>query len=221
MSTDASYPERGHVETGGPAAVRQVGDGQGGHVEIRKLSVGPMDNNCYVLVSGGEALLIDAANDAERILEAVEDLDVVTIMTTHGHQDHWQALAAVAEATGAEVVYHPADDDMIPVEADRHVDHGVELSFGSAGVRLIHNPGHTPGSTSVLLGESHVFTGDTLFPGGIGRTHSREEFDVAYEHVVEHLFSLPDDTWVYPGHGDDTTIGDERPSLEEWRERGW
>ncbi|WP_370328251.1 MBL fold metallo-hydrolase [Euzebya sp.] len=225
-----SYPENGHVEPGGATAIRTVSLPGGVDVEVRKLSVGPMDNNAYLLVSAGEALLIDAANDAERLLEEIGRADqpgpeagvrVVTIMTTHGHHDHWQALDAVAEATGAEVVVHAADADMVDREADRHVADGEALRFGEASVRLIHTPGHTAGSTSVLLGDRHLFTGDTLFPGGIGRTTSPEEFDTAYRSVTERLFILDDETWVYPGHGDDTTLGAERPHLEEWRERGW
>jgi glyoxylase-like metal-dependent hydrolase (beta-lactamase superfamily II) len=218
-----SYPPNGHVEAGGPAAVRTVTLPDGVEVEIRKLSVGPMDNNAYLLVEGGEALLIDAANDADRLLAEIEatGATVVAVMTTHGHGDHWQALSEVAAATEAEVVFHAADAEMIGRHADRHVEDGDVLTFGRASVRLIQNPGHTPGSTSVLLGDAHLFSGDTLFPGGIGRTTSPEEFDSAYRAVTERLFILEDETWVYPGHGDDTTLGAERPHLNEWRERGW
>lgn len=215
------YPDNGHVEPGGDMISRTVSTPEGLEVEVRKLSVGPMDNNVYVLVQGGRALLIDAANDAERILQAVADVDVRTIVTTHGHGDHWQALEAVATATGADVLHHRDDDAMIPVAATRLVDGGETLPVGEATVQLIHNPGHTPGSTSVLLAGTHLFTGDTLFPGGIGRTTSPEEFDSAYRAVTERLFILDDETWVYPGHGDDTTLGAERPKLDEWRERGW
>lgn len=218
-----TYPENGHVESGGAAARRTVTLEDGTEVVVRKQSVGPMDNNAYLLSSAGEGLLIDAANDAEALLATIADagVTVTTILTTHGHGDHWQALEAVASATGAAVVHHAADAEMIPVEASRHVDDGDVLTFGEASVRLIHNPGHTPGSTSALLGDRHLFTGDTLFPGGIGRTTSPEEFDSAYRAVTERLFILDDETWVYPGHGDDTTLGAERPKLDEWRERGW
>ena len=218
-----TYPENGHVESGGAAAQRPATLEDGTEVVVRKQSVGPMDNNAYLLSSAGEGLLIDAANDAEALLATVADagVTVTTILTTHGHGDHWQALEAVASATGASVVHHAADAEMIPVEASRHVADGDVLTFGEASVRLIHNPGHTPGSTSALLGDRHLFTGDTLFPGGIGRTTSPEEFDSAYRAVTERLFILDDETWVYPGHGDDTTLGAERPKLDEWRERGW
>ncbi len=216
------YPDNGHVESGGETISRTVTTPEGLEVEVRKLSVGPMDNNVYVLVQDGQALLVDAANDAERILQAVADVEVATILTTHGHGDHWQALEEVATATGAEVLHHRADDEMIPVAATRLVDGGEVLAVGGTTVELIHNPGHTPGSTSVLLAGTHLFTGDTLFPGGIGRTESPEAFGTAYESVTTRLFDrLPDETHVYPGHGDDTTIGTERPHLQEWRDRGW
>ncbi len=226
------YPDNGHVERGGPTAIRTVTLPDGVQVQIRKLSVGPMDNNAYLLVEGEEALLIDAADDAERLLEEIGRADepgpaagvhVVTIMTTHGHRDHWQALNEVAAATEAEVVFHAADADMIGRHAYRHVGDGDVLTFGRASVRLIHNPGHTPGSTSVLLGEQHLFTGDTLFPGGPGNTFGdADAFARIMDSLEAKLFGpLGDDVHVYPGHGDDTTLGAERPSLPEWRERGW
>jgi glyoxylase-like metal-dependent hydrolase (beta-lactamase superfamily II) len=229
---DMDYPTNGHVEAGGESAIRTVTLTGGTEVEVRKFSVGPMDNNAYLLVSEGEALLIDAANDADRIMDELgranrpgpdAGVTLKTIMTTHGHRDHWVALAAVAAATGADVVYHAADDDMIPRDADRHVEDGETLTFGKASVTLIHNPGHTPGSTSVLLGDRHLFTGDTLFPGGPGNTFGdADAFSQIMESLETKLFAdLDDDVWVYPGHGDDTTLGVERPNLAEWRERGW
>ncbi|CAN5390856.1 MBL fold metallo-hydrolase [soil metagenome] len=217
------YPDNGHVEPGGAAIRRTVSLPGGVDVEVRKLSVGPMDNNCYVLSHNGQALLIDAANDADRILTEVEGLVVCTIMTTHGHHDHWQALDDVADATGADVVFHADDASMIPREADRHVGDGDTIDVGDATVRLIHNPGHTPGSTSVLLGDTHLFSGDTLFPGGPGNTFGdAAAFDTIMESLETKLFAgLGDDVHVYPGHGDDTTLGAERHSLPEWRKRGW
>jgi len=215
------HPDNGHVESGGETISRTVTTPEGLEVEVRKLSVGPMDNNVYVLVQDGQALLVDAANDAERILQAVADVEVATILTTHGHGDHWQALEEVATATGAEVLHHRADDEMIPVAATRLVDGGEVLAVGGTTVELIHNPGHTPGSTSVLLAGTHLFTGDTLFPGGPGRTTNPDEFATIMRSLEDKLFVLPNDTHVYPGHGDDTTLGTERPHLQEWRDRGW
>ncbi|MBA2529610.1 MAG: MBL fold metallo-hydrolase [Euzebyales bacterium] len=213
----------GHVEPGGPAASRTVPTGEG-QVEIRKLSVGPMDNNAYVLVDtgSGAALLIDAADEADRLLAEVEGLDLTAIVTTHGHRDHWQALGPLADATGAPVWLHPDDASMVPRTADHGVADGEVLRFGAGSVRLFHTPGHTPGSTVLLLGDNHLFTGDTLFPGGPGRTTSSAEFRQIMDSIERRIFDpLTDDTWVYPGHGDDTTLGAERPHLGQWRERGW
>lgn len=197
----------------------------GRSVEIRKFSVGPMDNNVYLLSDSatGDALLIDAANDADRIRAEIEPVRVVAILTTHGHGDHWQALAPTADATGAKVWLHPGDRDMVPRPADVEVSDGDVISFGGATARLIHTPGHTAGSTCVLLGDAHLFTGDTLFPGGPGNTFGNPEaFAQIMDSVERRLFAaLPDDTWVYPGHGDDTTLGAERPQLPAWRARGW
>lgn len=214
------YP--GHVPPGGPAITRDV-QIDGVTAEIRKFSVGPMDNNVYLIRDAGtdQALIVDAANDADRILAEIDGLDIVGIFTTHGHGDHWQALDAVAEATGAPVWLHPDDAGMVPRAADEAAQDGATIAVGQLQVRLIHAPGHTPGSTSLLLG-SHLFTGDTLFPGGPGNTFGdADAFGQIMDSLETKLFTLPDDTWVYPGHGDDTTLGKERPSLPEWRARGW
>lgn len=219
----------GHVEPGGPTASRIV-DTAGARVEIRKLSVGPMDNNAYVLrdADSVQALLIDAANDAERLLAELDGLEVVGVMTTHGHWDHVQALDPVADTTGAPVLLHPADQPLVDRRADRELRDGQRIAIGGAEVTAIHTPGHTPGSTCLLLGDPssdaglHLFTGDTLFPGGPGRTSRGEQFVQIMDSVEARLFDpLPDRTWVYPGHGDDTTLGTERPHLQEWRHRGW
>ncbi len=216
----------GDVSVGGPADTREI-DG----LIVTKIAVGPMDNNAYLLrcTSTGQAILIDAANEAGRLIELIGDTPVGTIVTTHRHADHWQALPEVAEHTGAEVVAHPADADFLPVTAGRRVEHGEVLRFGDAGVSVIHLRGHTPGSIAIVydaggrLAEGpHVFTGDSLFPGGVGKTNSPEDFSSLLTDVSDRLFGqLPDATWVYPGHGKDTTLGVERPHLGEWRERGW
>jgi glyoxylase-like metal-dependent hydrolase (beta-lactamase superfamily II) len=213
----------GHVEPGGPALRRTV-DIDGVAVEIRTLSVSEMDNNVYLLrdVEADEALLVDAADDAERILGEIGETRVVAIATTHGHWDHWRALDAVREATGAPAHLHPADRDMVEATIDADLADDGRIAFGRVAVRLIHTPGHTPGSTCLLLGERHVFTGDTLFPGGPGGTFGD---DAAFRRIIaslrERLFALDDETHVYPGHGDETTIGAERPALAEWEARGW
>ena len=216
----------GDVRAGGPPDTRDI-DG----LTVTKIAVGPMDNNAYLLrdASTGQAILIDAANEAGRLIELIGDTPVGTIVTTHRHADHWQALADVQKHTGAEVVAHPADADGLPVPVSRAVEHGEVLVFGDASVSFIHLRGHTPGSIAVvydaggrLSGAPHVFTGDSLFPGGVGKTNSPEDFGSLLTDVTERLFGpLPDATWVYPGHGKDTTLGTERPHLDEWRERGW
>jgi len=216
----------GDVRVGGPPDTREV-DG----LTVTKIAVGPMDNNAYLLrcASTGQAILIDAANEPSRLIELIGDTPVGTIVTTHRHADHWQALPEVQKHTGAEVAAHPADADFLPVPVTRRVEHGDVLTFGDAMVSLIHLRGHTPGSLAVLYDASgrlasspHVFTGDSLFPGGVGKTNSPEDFTSLLTDVTERLFDrLPDATWVYPGHGNDTTLGTERPNLGAWRERGW
>ena len=216
----------GEVRVGGPSDTREI-DG----LTVTKIAVGPMDNNAYLLrcTSTGQGLLIDAANEAGRLIEMIGDTPVGTIVTTHRHFDHWQALPEVQTRTGAVVVAHPADADELPVEVGHRAEHGEVLTFGDASVSLIHLRGHTPGSLAVLydaggaLADSpHVFTGDSLFPGGVGKTNSPEDFTSLLTDVTERLFGkLPDAAWVYPGHGNDTTLGAERPHLGEWRERGW
>jgi glyoxylase-like metal-dependent hydrolase (beta-lactamase superfamily II) len=216
----------GEVSVGGPSDTREI-DG----LTVTKIAVGPMDNNAYLLrcTGTGQGLLIDAANEAPRLIEMIGDTPVGIIVTTHQHADHWQALPQVLKQTGADVVAHPADADGLPVPVNRPAQDGDVLTFGDCTVSLIHLRGHTPGSLAVLydaggyLADSpHVFTGDSLFPGGVGKTNSPEDFTSLLTDVTERLFGrLPDATWVYPGHGNDTTLEAERPHLGEWRERGW
>jgi glyoxylase-like metal-dependent hydrolase (beta-lactamase superfamily II) len=215
----------GNVRVGGPPDTREI-DG----LTVTKIAVGPMDNNAYLLrASDGQAILIDAANEAGRLIELIGDVPVQTIVTTHRHADHWQALAEVQKYTGAEVAAHPADAGELPVAVGRLVRDGDVLAFGDAAVSFIHLRGHTPGSVAVLYDAGgrlaatpHVFTGDSLFPGGVGKTNSPADFTSLLTDVTERLFDrLPDPTWVYPGHGHDTALGAERPHLGAWRERGW
>ncbi|MQA07518.1 MAG: MBL fold metallo-hydrolase [Pseudonocardiaceae bacterium] len=217
----------GHVEPGGAAARRTLSE-----LSITKLSVGPMDNNAYLLVcpKTSEALLIDAANDPDRLSDLIGHADdrptLRTIVTTHQHGDHWQALGAVAGANGSDTVAHPADAAALPVPPDQLVEHGDTVRVGDSELEIIHLRGHTPGSIALLYrdpgGHPHLFTGDSLFPGGVGKTTSQEDFRSLLDDVEQRVFGeLPDDTWFYPGHGDDSTLGAERPKLAEWRERGW
>jgi glyoxylase-like metal-dependent hydrolase (beta-lactamase superfamily II) len=213
----------GAVRPGGPAQTRELKA-----LAITKVSVGPMDNNAYLLRchATGHGLLIDAANDPDRLIEVIGDTPVRAIVTTHQHGDHWQALPELAERTGARIAAHPADAAALPVPVTELVNDGDEITVGEITLEAIHLVGHTPGSIALLYrdpdGHPHLFTGDCLFPGGVGRTTAPEEFTSLYDGVTSKLFArLPDDTWVYPGHGADTTLGAERPHLAEWRERGW
>ncbi|MFI6603114.1 MBL fold metallo-hydrolase [Nonomuraea sp. NPDC050536] len=209
----------GDVQVGGPADVRELPG-----LTIAKLAVGPFDNNAYLLrcTETGEELLIDAAAEADRLLALTADGPLKWIVTTHQHGDHWQALEQVAKVTGAATIAHPLDAAPLPITPDRTVSHGDTITFGNVSLEVIHLRGHTPGSIALLYG-THLFTGDSLFPGGVGNTQKDPaRFDQLYTDVVERLFDrLPDETWVYPGHGKDTSLGAERPSLPEWKARGW
>lgn len=216
----------GHVESG--SATRRTLPG----VSIVKTSVGPMDNNAYLVTCSatGETLLIDAANDAEDLVELVRAHapKVSLIVTSHQHFDHWQALEAVAEATGAPTAAHEVDAEPLPVKPDRLLTGGDTIAIGELTFDVIHLRGHTPGSVALALegeatgGVTQLFTGDCLFPGGVGKTWQPGDFDQLISDVSTRVFDrFGDDTVVYPGHGDDTTLGAERPHLAEWRERGW
>ncbi len=214
----------GHVDPDGPAATRDLPD-----ITITKMSVGPMDNNAYLLTCNrtGEAVLIDAANDADRLLELIGGgRPLRAVVTTHAHHDHWQALSAVSKRTGATVYAGTDDAPGIPVSTDVRLQHGDSLPLGDCTLEIIALRGHTPGSIAVLYrdprGHPHLFTGDSLFPGGPGKTTSPDRFSSLMDDLEDRIFrTLPDDTWVYPGHGDDTTLGAERPHLAQWRARGW
>ncbi|WP_219418970.1 MBL fold metallo-hydrolase [Pseudonocardia nigra] len=216
----------GHTDPGGPAIRRDLDA-----LTITKLSVGPMDNNAYLLVcrATGEALLVDAANEPDRLADLVGSDDsrpeLRHLVTTHRHPDHWQALGAVAGMFQTRQIAHPQDAPELPIPMDELVEHGDTVRFGDIELEVVHLRGHTPGSIALLYrgdDRQHLFTGDSLFPGGPGRTTSPEDFGSLMSDLEERVFDqLPDETWVYPGHGDDTTLGTERPSLPEWRARGW
>ncbi|OBK11900.1 MBL fold metallo-hydrolase [Mycobacterium asiaticum] len=216
----------GHVEPGS-AALRTLPG-----ATILKASVGPMDNNAYLVTCSatGETLLIDAANDAEVLLDLIGRYTpkLSLIVTSHQHFDHWQALQAVAEATGAPTASHEVDADPLPVKPDRLLAHGDTVQIGELSFDVLHLRGHTPGSVALALdgpatgGVTQLFTGDCLFPGGIGKTWQPGDFEQLLDDVTTRVFDVYDDsTVIYPGHGDDTELGAERPHLSEWRERGW
>ncbi len=213
----------GRTRMGGPADVHELG-----LLTISKLSVGPMDNNTYLLRcrESGDQVLIDAAADAEHILDMVGPDGLRSIVTTHAHPDHWGALESVRAESGATSIAHEIDAPAIGATVDHTVRDGDEIAVGQCRLRVIHLVGHTPGSIALLyddpLGQPHLFTGDCLFPGGIGKTWAPEDFKTLLRDVRTRIFEvLPDETWVYPGHGWDTTVGTERPALAEWEQRGW
>ncbi|MEU0999002.1 MBL fold metallo-hydrolase [Streptomyces tibetensis] len=213
----------GEVTVGGPADVHELKD-----LMITKIAVGPMNNNAYLLRcrATDEQLLIDAANEADTLLGMIGGDGIASVVTTHRHGDHWQALAEVVAATGARTYAGREDADGIPVRTDVPVDDGDTVRVGRVELTARHLVGHTPGSIALVYddphGHPHVFTGDCLFPGGPGRTTRPEEFNSLMGGLETKLFDvLPDETWIYPGHGNDTTIGTERPHLAEWRARGW
>lgn len=206
-----------------------------GSVDIYKQSVGTMDNNCYLLVDRRKpqnSLLIDAANDADTLRQLVADAGatVTTIVTTHSHSDHVQALEPLVSEWGAQHVTSALDADDIPVMADVALDNGDVLLFGDC-VQLdaFIMRGHTKGGVCLALpaadgddAPTHLFVGDSLFPGGVGKTNTPEQFDQLLRDAENRIFAMyTDEAIVHPGHGADTTVGAERSHLEEWRERGW
>lgn len=218
----------GDVTSGGPGDRRDLAQ-----LTIRKVSVGTMANNVYLLTCArtGAQLLIDAADDPSRIMALVREggdgLDV--IVTTHQHWDHHRALAQVVASANpsATTAAGAADADALPVIPSRRLSQGDTLEFGEITLDVIHLRGHTPGSVALAYddpkGHTHLWTGDSLFPGGVGNVEKDpQRFASLLSDVQTRIFDVyDDDTWVYPGHGADTTLGTERPHLQEWRERGW
>lgn len=222
---------RAHVTSGGDPYVVALSP----TVTLTKFSLGPMDNNAYLLqhqADDGEPvrLLIDAAADPDRILAVVGTPAPTTVVTTHRHADHWQALADVAEAWQPRLVAGRPDVDAIAtgawVENVEGVWDGDTVALGPDSLAVIGLVGHTPGAIALAYtspeGATTLFTGDSLFPGGPGKTGSRADFASLLDDLETKVFDVfDDDTVVHPGHGDSTTLGAERPHLGEWRERGW
>ncbi|MEY2767072.1 MAG: hypothetical protein RI912_735 [Actinomycetota bacterium] len=195
------------------------------NLQVHRLVVGPYDNNVFVVrcIHTGEAVLIDAANEHEKLLELCRALGVTRVLETHGHHDHIQAVPAMREA-GYEVAVTADDAQMLKdVGYDVFIEDGQVIEVGRLRLEAIHNPGHTPGSVSFKVhGAPLLFSGDTLFPGGPGATHfPGGDFATIISSIDTRLFTFPADTVVLPGHGADTTIATERPHLQEWIDRGW
>lgn len=192
-------------------------------LRIDKYVVGPFDNNVFVVrcTQTGQAVLVDAANEHDLLLEVVAEANVRRVLTTHGHFDHIQAVEQMRDA-GIDVAIGPDDAAMLPAY-DLLVEDGQVFEVGDLRLRATHTPGHTPGSVCfVVEGHPVLLSGDTLFPGGPGNTAgNRRAFDTIIRSIESRLLTLPDDTLVMPGHGLDTTIGAEKPHLREWITRGW
>ncbi len=185
---------------------------------IRKFCVGPLENNVYVVAcrETSEAVIIDAADEADRILRETSDVMPVAILTTHGHWDHVQAAAEVAQRLDIPFRIHAADTELAGLDTTRPILPDERITVGVVSLHAVHTPGHTPGSTCFLV-NGHAFTGDTLFPGGPGATRDAAARAQALDGIERELFSLDDATLVHPGHGLDTTVGTERPHLAAWR----
>ncbi|ROR74469.1 MBL fold metallo-hydrolase [Bogoriella caseilytica] len=226
--TDPDLLASPHTEPGAAPVLHQLGS-----VTLRKISVSEQDNNAYLLTTASGQLLIDAADSAGRLLKLIDEAGgpLLAVVTTHQHWDHHRALEEVTDNTGAAVLAGADDAAALPVEVDRELRHGESIKLGDLELGVIHLRGHTPGSVAVVLsepadgprpGRAHLFTGDSLFPGGVGKTDSSENFTALIDDVDARIFDAFDDTTrIYPGHGDDTLLGIERPQLAAWRERGW
>lgn len=195
------------------------------NLEVHKVVVGPYDNNVFIIrcKSTGDAVLIDAANEHEMLLELCQRLGVRRVLETHGHWDHIQAVPAMREA-GYEVAVTAQDAPrLVDVGYDVFLQEGDVIEVGKLRLHTILNPGHTPGSMSFKVDNAPLlFTGDTLFPGGPGNaTFEGGDFNTIIESIDTKLFTFPANTIVLPGHGSDTTIGTERPHLQTWVDRGW
>ncbi|MEO8850311.1 MAG: MBL fold metallo-hydrolase [Allobranchiibius sp.] len=217
----------GSTAPGRPALVRELGS-----VSIRKLAVGSMNNNTYLVTENGTgaAVLIDAAAQWPAIQTMIGESGskVEAIVTTHRHADHTGALAEAVRDLGARTYAGGPDADHLPVPVDVPLQDGDILTVGGISLTIALLRGHTPGSVVLTYtdpgGHDHVFTGDTLFPGGVGATthYGYQSFSQLVDDVDSRIFGRHDDAaWVYPGHGDDTTVGAERPHLAQWRDRGW
>lgn len=190
---------------------------------VTKLAVGDYDNNAYVVacLTTNQAVIVDAAAETDRILEACGDHEVLAIYTTHGHWDHLQVLDEVKSRLGVPWYLHQDDIEIAGRRPDELLADDDELVVGDLALHVRHTPGHTPGSVSFVM-EPVLFSGDTLFPGGPGATRwEYSSFGQIMDSLEQRLFDLPDPTLVLPGHGAITTIGEERPGVPAWRRRGW
>jgi glyoxylase-like metal-dependent hydrolase (beta-lactamase superfamily II) len=191
-----------------------------GEIRIKKLELGPWSTNCYIIAcpQSNEGLILDAPAEAERILAEAEGVKVKYLVLTHSHPDHIGALRAVKTGLGVPLAMHPRDAGSLPLSPELNLEEGDLLTLGTVSLKVLHTPGHTPGSLCLLSGK-HLFSGDTLFPGGPGKTATPADFDRIIQSLVEKIFPLPDETIVYPGHGADTVLGKEKKEFALFSQR--
>ena len=195
-----------------------------GGVTITKMSVGTMDNNVYLIENRlGDAVIVDAAAEPDRISELASGKTVHAIITTHEHHDHIGALETVSHVfPDAKIMATEPTGAGLPVELDGTLKNGKTLAFGELELEFITLRGHTPEGVAIVVGGTHILTGDSLFPGGVGKTPSDQAFYLLFNDVRDRIFGRFDDsTHIHPGHGDSTTLGEQRPHLDDWEGRGW
>lgn len=196
-------------------------------LHLHQISVSEMDNNCYLLTAGDQGLLVDAADNAPAILDMAREagVDITAVLTTHRHWDHVRALGEVLEATNAKHYASFIDSPAIPEDVDVELREGDSIEFAGMKLPIIILRGHTPGGVALVAtvdGVTNLFVGDSVFPGGLGRTTSEGDFVRLYKDVTKRLFEeFPDNAIIRPGHGKPTTLGEERPKLGDWWERRW
>lgn len=188
-----------------------------GDFRLHRVPMGPYDNNGYVIADadGHECYLVDAPPEGEKLIAEAHEMIVKGVLITHNHFDHLMSLDQIREATSAPVIVHSADQKAVLPPADLIVEDGALFELGQVTIRAIHTPGHTPGAMCYLVGK-HLISGDTLFPGGPGKTASPESFHRVVTSIADKLLVLDDDVWVHPGHGEPTTIGEARRGYQEF-----
>jgi glyoxylase-like metal-dependent hydrolase (beta-lactamase superfamily II) len=191
-----------------------------GEIRIKKLEIQPFGTNCYIVAcpQSGEGIIVDTPGEASRILAEAADISVRYIIITHTHLDHLGAFQEVRDSLKTEVAVHPLEAGALPSPPDLTLEDGDVVSFGAVNSRVLHTPGHTAGSVCLLMGK-HLFSGDTLFPNGPGKTRDPAAFEQIVNSITERLFVLPDDTLVYPGHGEDAILGNEKQKFAVFSSR--
>ncbi len=188
------------------------------NIRIEKLSLGPFGTNTYLLIcqKTRNSLIVDAPGEADKVLKRLEGTQPRYILMTHNHMDHVEALADLKSALNVPLAAHADDAAGLPVKPEQYLEDGDTITFGDIQLRVLHTPGHTPGSLCFLTG-NYLISGDTIFPGGPGKTWSPADFKKIVASLTAKIFSLPDDTEVYPGHGDGTVIKKEKQEFETFQ----